>query len=93
MNQGALTKDLNDRVAKAFALYWQTRAAQRQRQEKGGKADQGLRSAVTGGKQMDGFINLFTELVIQAGIPQEFILMQRKPGGYRKPTEDNGAAV
>jgi len=36
-------------------------------------ADHGLRSAVTGGKQMDGFINLFTELVVQAGLPREFI--------------------
>jgi hypothetical protein len=90
MNQGALTKDLNDRVAKAVALYWQTRAAQRQRQEKSGKADQGLRSAVTGGKQMDGFINLFTELVIQAGIPREFIFAGKSvqlPGFFR-PTKE-----
>lgn len=90
MNQSGLTKNLNDRVAKAVALYWQTRSAQRQRQEKSGKADQGLRSAVTGGKQMDGFINLFTELVVQAGIPREFIFAGKSvqlPGFFR-PTKE-----
>jgi len=33
-----------------------------------GKANQGLGSAVTGGAQMDGFIDLFTELITQVGI-------------------------
>jgi hypothetical protein len=89
-NQSTLTKYLNDGVAKAVALYWQTRSAQRQRQEKSGKADQGLRSAVTGGKQMDGFIDLFTELVIRAGIPREFIFAGKSvqlPGFFR-PTKE-----
>lgn len=89
MNPSALTKNLNYGVAKAVALYWQTRSAQRQRQEKSGKADQGLRSAVTGGKQMDGFIDLFTELVIQIGIPRELIFAGKSvqlPGFFR-PTK------
>jgi len=59
-----------DRTAKAVSHYWQTRAAQRKKQVAGGRADQGLRSAVTGGAQMDGFIDLFTELVTLAGIPK-----------------------
>lgn len=90
MNPSALTKNLNYGVAKAVALYWQTRSAQRQRQEKSGKADQGLRSAVTGGKQMDGFIDLFTELVIQIGIPRELIFAGKSvqlPGFFR-PTKE-----
>lgn len=45
---------------KAVALYWKTRTGQRNRQVQTGKPDQGLRSAVTGGAQMDGFIELFT---------------------------------
>jgi len=66
MNNHEITKLIADRTAKAVAHYWQTRAAQRKKQEAGGRADQGLRSAVTGGAQMDGFIDLFTELVTQA---------------------------
>ena len=30
-------------------------------------ADQGLRSAVTGGAQMDGFISLLTEIIVESG--------------------------
>jgi hypothetical protein len=56
-------KDLDEKISKAVAHYWKTRSSQRQKQEQTGKADQGLRSAVTGGAQMDGFIDLFSELV------------------------------
>ncbi len=59
MNQSDIMKNLHDRTAKAVAHYWGTRSAQRKKQEQSGKADQGLRSAVTGGAQMDGFIDFF----------------------------------
>lgn len=55
-----------------------------------GKVDQGLRSAVTGGAQMDGFIDLFSELITDAGIPSEFIFRKRAvelPGFFR-PTKE-----
>ena len=65
-----LLKDLSSLTEKAVARYWQSRAAQSQRQERSGKADQGLRSAVTGGAQMDGFIDLLSDLIVRAGIPQ-----------------------
>ena len=90
MNNHEITKLVTDRTAKAVAHYWGTRAAQRKKQEAGGKADQGLRSAVTGGAQMDGFIDLFTELVTQAGIPKECIFRKRAvelPGFFR-PTKE-----
>ena len=80
----------DDQVAKAVAHYWQTRAAQRNKQETGGRADQGLRSAVTGGAQMDGFIDLFTELVTQAGIPLRYVFRKKAvelPGFFR-PTKE-----
>jgi len=54
-----------------------TRDAQRKKQEEGGKTDQGLRSAVTGGAQMDGFIDLFTKLVTQVGIPGNYIFRKK----------------
>jgi hypothetical protein len=90
MNQNEIVKDLPDRTAKAVAHYWQTRSAQRQKQEQNGKADQGLRSAVTGGAQMDGFIALFSELVIQAGIPERCLFRKKAvllPGFFR-PTKE-----
>jgi len=55
-----------------------------------GKADQGLRSAVTGGAQMDGFVDLFTDLIADAGIASEFIFRKRAvelPGFFR-PTKE-----
>ena len=90
MNTHEITKQIADRTSKAVAHYWQTRAAQRKKQEAGGKADQGLRSAVTGGAQMDGFIDLFTELVTQAGIPENCIFRKKAvelPGFFR-PTKE-----
>ena len=81
---------MDDKTAKAVAHYWQTRTTQRKKQEAGGKADQGLRSAVTGGAQMDGFIDLFTELITQAGIPLHYIFRKKAvelPGFFR-PTKE-----
>ena len=60
------------------------------KQEAGGKADQGLRSAVTGGAQMDGFIDLFTELVTEAGISGNCVFRKKAvelPGFFR-PTKE-----
>jgi len=81
---------INDGTAKAVAHYWKTRTTQRKKQEIGGKADQGLRSAVTGGAQMDGFIDLFTELIVQAGIPLRYVFRKKAvelPGFFR-PTKE-----
>ena len=83
-------KSWSELTAKAVAHYWQTRTAQRRKQEQTGKADQGLRSAVTGGAQMDGFIDLFTELVTDAGIPKQYIFRKKAvelPGFFR-PTKE-----
>lgn len=60
MKQNEILRYLSERTARAVAHYWQTRTAQRRKQEQSGRADQGLRSAVTGGAQMNGFIDLFT---------------------------------
>ena len=90
MDTHKITLHTDDQVAKAVAHYWQTRAAQRNKQETGGRADQGLRSAVTGGAQMDGFIDLFTELVTQAGIPLRYVFRKKAvelPGFFR-PTKE-----
>jgi len=41
--------NLTEKTQQAVAHYWQTRSAQHHKQAQSGKADQGLRSAVTGG--------------------------------------------
>jgi hypothetical protein len=90
MNNREIAKHVADRTANAVAHYWGTRASQRKKQEVTGKADQGLRSAVTGGAQMDGFIDLFTELVTLAGIPGNCVFRNRAvelPGFFRSTKE------
>lgn len=70
--------------------FWSKRIAQRQAQELLGKIDQGNRSDVTGGKQMDGFALTITNLLLEAGVSQESIHVKRSltvlPGFFR-PTK------
>lgn len=77
-------------LAKAVAHYWTTRESQKEKQRSRGVTDAGLRSAVTGGAQMDGFIDLFTALILEAGASEEFI--HRKTAmelpGYFRPTKE-----
>lgn len=77
-------------ISKAVSHYWQTRSEQKRRQQQGDRGDQGLRSAVTGGAQMDGFINLFKEIIIQSGIPGDCLYWKKAvelPGFFR-PTKE-----
>jgi hypothetical protein len=78
--------ELRKHVPDAVKFYWQTRSKQLQKQREAGGSDQGLRSAVTGGAQMDGFIKLLTQLVIEAGIDRAHIYHQDSlelPGYFR----------
>jgi hypothetical protein len=82
--------DLPRHVREAVRFYWQTRTKQLQKQAGTGAKDQGARSAVTGGAQMDGFIDLFTRLVIGAGIDKSHIFYRRgflELPGYFRPTK------
>jgi hypothetical protein len=81
---------LEKHVAAAVSHYWQTRKAQRDRQKQRGISDAGLRSAVTGGAQMDGFINLFERLIVDSGINSRYIFRKKAvelPGFFR-PTKE-----
>jgi hypothetical protein len=52
--------------------------------------DEGFRGAVTGGAQMDGFINLFAEIITDAGIPEHHIFRKKAielPGFFRHTKE------
>ncbi len=48
-----LIKELNENLKKAVAHFWKTRLKQLERQQASDRKDQGARSAVTGGAQMD----------------------------------------
>ena len=90
MKQDDILRDLTERSGRAVAHYWKTRKGQRDKQKQTGKADQGLRSAVTGGAQMDGFMDLFTELLTDSGIPERYVFRKKAvelPGFFR-PTKE-----
>lgn len=84
-------KDLEKRIAEAVRQFWLTRQAQEKRQgSKTGRRDQGSRSAVTGGAQLDGFIQLVSDLLVESGIPDATISKKRRtelPGFFR-PTKE-----
>ena len=69
--------NLDRQVAAAVTHYWVTRKTQRERQESKGTSDAGLRSAVTGGAQMDGFINLVTKIILDTGIESKYVYQKK----------------
>lgn len=74
-------------TAEAVAHYWKTLDSQSKRQ--GAGTDTGNRSAVTGGKQMDGFCSLVNWILVNNGLPEAHIYVNRKlelPGFFR-PTK------
>lgn len=83
--------DLQSMVAVAVRHFWKTRRKQEKRQGKAsGKRDQGSRSAVTGGAQMDGFVKLVSKLLVESGIPDATIFRKKNvelPGFFR-PTKE-----
>lgn len=87
---GNIGGDLRERVAKAVAHYWLTRERQAVKQKGAGRADQGLRGAVTGGAQMDGFIGLLTEIIVAVGIDERHVFHNKKPElpGFFRPTKE-----
>lgn len=86
MANPSILADLPKHTREAVRFYWQTRSKQLEKQRKAGGSDQGSRSAVTRGAQMDGFIELLTKLVIEAGIDAKDIYYQNSlelPGYFR----------
>lgn len=85
--------DIQRELASAVKQYWKTRAHQAQRQgSRTGVKDAGNRSAVTGGKQADGFIKLIAAIVRDAGLPDAAIRFATKsermlPGFFRPSKE------
>ena len=78
------------RVAKAVKHFWEVRTRQHENQGAASRRrDTGFRSAVTGGKHLDGFINLFSSLLAEAGLPDSSIHTQTTTlPGYFRPTKN-----
>lgn len=82
--------NLQTRLKVAIAFYWQTREDQSKKQRDQGNSDQGARSAVTGGAQMDGIINLLTEIISETGISPDCIYHNQflQLPGFFRPTKE-----
>lgn len=81
-----IPEDLNGQIAAAVRYFWATRSRQITRQNLAGGHDQGNRGAVTGGKQMDGFVQIIKNALIANGVPEERIFTDSAlelPGYYR----------
>ena len=78
--------DLDKRLRQAAGLFWSVRQAQQSAQARKDDQDRGSRAAVTGGKQMDGFVRLLAEMLISNGLPAASLFLDEKldlPGYYR----------
>lgn len=82
-----LDPKIDARLRAAVKEFWGTRELQAQKQGSiSGAKDAGARSAVTGGAQMNGFINLVRDLVCESGFPRADVFCERYielPGWYR----------
>lgn len=75
----------------AVREFWLTRERQGKQQQERGHTDQGARSEVTGGQQMNGFAKVIVDLMKQAGVPEADIYSGRRITdlpGYFRPTKE-----
>ncbi|BAH74954.1 PaeR7I family type II restriction endonuclease [Solidesulfovibrio magneticus] len=82
--------DYERKACEAVQAFWGNRVAARQKQIESGKADQGERAGVTGGKNMDGFIALVLDIVRANGLAHAEIHQSRAVltlPGYFRPTK------
>ncbi len=85
-----MVENLNLKVKEAVKYFWEIRESQKEKQKTSGKKDQGSRGAVTGGAQLDGFINLVKKLLIEEGFPEDSIHCRQRITipGYFRPTKE-----
>lgn len=79
-------RDLDEDIREAVRYFWAKRLAQSTKQKAGFDVDRGGRAAVTGGKQMDGFVHLVRKLMIEVGVPEGCVAVDKRvelPGWFR----------
>jgi hypothetical protein len=76
-------------LREAVSFFWKTRSNQAGKQKEAGGADQGSRSAVTGGAQMDQFVKLIARIACDAGLSEADIFQKKaiELPGYFRPTK------
>ena len=78
--------DLDERIEKAVEFFWETRDKQITKQNATELHDAGNRGAVTGGKQLDGFVYLVRSILLENGVAENQIFVDKYlelPGFYR----------
>ncbi len=76
-------------IKSAVELFWNTRNKQTTQQSAKNIKDTGNRSAVTGGKQLDGFLVLLSTIAEDIGIPKNCIYTKGNHiPGYFRPAKD-----
>jgi len=86
MNSFLMPADIENRIRQAIRFFWNTRDGQVLRQEAHAVHDQGNRGAVTGGKQLDGFVELIKEILVENEVSESVIFTSNKlelPGFFR----------
>ncbi len=82
-----MAEGVEKRMGQAVKLFWLTRAKQSENQGmRSGQKDAGLRAAVTGGKHLDGFVEICRDLFVENGVPDAHVYWRDKreiPGFYR----------
>jgi hypothetical protein len=78
------------RLKEAIAHYWNSLDAQAAKQSSGASSDRGRRSAVTGGKQMDGFCDLVNSILVENGLAEAsiYVRQDRELPGFFRSTKD-----
>lgn len=83
----SLSPHIEERLRAAIKYFWGMRETQALRQGTvSGSKDAGTRSAVTGGAQMNGFVNVVRDLLSENGLPKAHVYCERQvelPGWYR----------
>jgi restriction endonuclease XhoI-like protein len=80
----------SERAKEAVQIFWQTREAAKLKQRESGTVDQGERSGVTSGKNMDGFVTLAKNIVHANGLANAEIMLKGSIltlPGYFRPTK------
>ena len=70
--------EIQSRLPAAVRHFWSTRQRQSRSQGREGQRDYGQRTAVTGGKQLDGFVSLLSDLLVESGVAADSVLSSRR---------------
>ncbi len=82
--------DYKKETPEAVSAFWLSRDDAKRKQLESGKADQGERASVTGGKNMDRFARLIAQIIRKNGLSHAQILYEKAAlalPGYFRPTK------